>query len=72
LLTDVIMPGMNGMELALTLKAVRPNLKVLFASGYSDLEPAPNGFVDGAKLLHKPYSPDELSVKVREALAGRP
>jgi CheY-like chemotaxis protein len=71
LLTDVIMPGMNGRMLAEKLSALRPNLKVLFTSGYADQLIARRGVHDqGLNFIGKPYSPKELAKKIREILDG--
>jgi CheY-like chemotaxis protein len=70
LLTDVIMPGMNGKEVADQLAALRPGLKVLFMSGYSGEVIGHHGVLDaGVAYLPKPFTPDTLSAKVREMLA---
>src|SRR5205085_816220 len=70
LLTDVVMPGMNGRELSEHLKELHPSLKVLFVSGYSADVIAHRGVVDrGVAFLAKPFSPDELAGKVREVLS---
>jgi PAS domain S-box-containing protein len=69
LLTDVIMPGMNGKEVADQLAVLRPGLKVLFMSGYSGEVIAPHGVLDaGVAYISKPFTPDALSAKVREML----
>ncbi|HNX97305.1 MAG TPA: ATP-binding protein, partial [Candidatus Aminicenantes bacterium] len=69
LLTDVVMPGMNGLELAERIGAIRPGLKCLFMSGYTADMIARQGFVEGgARLITKPFSLRELAAKVREAL----
>ena len=69
LLTDVVMPGMNGRELSERLRELYSNLKVLFVSGYSADVIAHRGIVDrGVSFLSKPFSPVELAVKVREVL----
>ncbi|MBI2206611.1 MAG: GAF domain-containing protein [Candidatus Rokubacteria bacterium] len=69
LLTDIIMPGMNGGELAAALFDRRPNFRLLFASGYTDDVLAHRGLLRARiPLLHKPYSMDELLGKVREVL----
>jgi PAS domain S-box-containing protein len=64
LITDVIMPGMNGPVMAESLLEERPNMKVLYVSGYGDISPA-NGH---AHFLQKPFSNEELATKVRELL----
>jgi len=70
LLTDVVMPGMDGKDLSKRLKKVRPNLKVLFTSGYTADVIAHRGVVErGVPFLHKPFSPEELAVKIRDVLA---
>jgi PAS domain S-box-containing protein len=70
LLTDVIMPGMNGRELAATLTRRRPGLRVLYASGYTDnvLE-GQGALAPGVTLLDKPFTPADLAAKVRDVLA---
>lgn len=70
LLTDIVMPGgMNGTELADRARALRPALKVLFTSGYTDNTIDRHGRLDpGVNLLRKPYTRLELSTKVREVL----
>jgi CheY-like chemotaxis protein len=69
LLTDVILPGMNGRELARVLSDARPGLKVLYMSGYTDAAITQQGILDpGTAFLSKPFAPDALARKVREAL----
>ncbi|MBA3670548.1 MAG: response regulator, partial [Gemmatimonadaceae bacterium] len=69
LLTDVIMPGMNGRELAERLSLLRPGLPVLFASGYTDNVLADQGArALGVALLDKPFTPAALTSKVAEVL----
>jgi PAS domain S-box-containing protein len=71
LLTDVVMPELGGRELARRLKTVRPELKVLFMSGYADDAIVQQGVLEsGAAYLQKPFTPDALASKVREALDG--
>jgi signal transduction histidine kinase len=66
LLTDVIMPQMSGHELAEDLKARRPDLKVLYISGYTDDVIARHGILDTeTELLQKPFTPQSLGRKVR-------
>ena len=69
LISDVIMPGMNGPELAQNLRALRPDLRVLYVSGYTDSAIAREGELEpGTAFLHKPFTPDQLARKVREIL----
>lgn len=69
LLTDVILPGRSGRELADSIRAARPDLPVLFTSGYSDEALAKLGFF-GAKvdLLRKPFSLQDMAAKIRALL----
>lgn len=70
LVTDVMMPGMNGCQLAETLLAQRPSLRVLFMSGYAENVLVTNvGLVPGAAFLSKPFKPSVLVTKVRRVLA---
>ncbi len=69
LLTDIIMPGMNGRRVAEEVGFVRPDLKLLFMSGYTDDAIVHHGVVDaGIPFLQKPFTVDELAGKVREVL----
>ena len=71
LVTDVVMPGMNGRDLAKTLLSLYPRLKRLFMSGYTANVIAHRGVLDeGVYFIQKPFSIDELSTKVRESLDG--
>jgi PAS domain S-box-containing protein len=73
LLTDVIMPGMNGRELAQRISEIRPNVKVLYMSGYTENVIGTNGTLDvGVRLLQKPFSLRDLKSKVREVLDSTP
>ncbi|HEV3197266.1 MAG TPA: response regulator [Bryobacteraceae bacterium] len=68
-LTDVVMPGMHGPELADRLKALRPQMEILFTSGYGEPFMTRHGFVDlDASYLPKPFSPEALATRVREVL----
>ena len=69
--TDVVMPGMNGRDLAARLVAMRPGLKTLYTSGYTADIVAHRGIVDeGIQYLPKPYTIQTLAAKVREVLDG--
>ncbi len=69
LITDVIMPEMNGRDLANQLLALRPALKCLFMSGYTASVIARQGVLDeGVHFMQKPFSPRSLAAKVQEVL----
>lgn len=69
LLTDVVLPQMSGKELADRLKTFRPDIKVLYTSGYTDYAVVHQGILNsGTHFLQKPFSLKALSQKVREAL----
>ena len=69
LLTDVIMPGMNGKELEKKVREFQPQIRVLFMSGYTDDIIARQGVLnEGVQFVQKPATPSLLATKVREAL----
>ncbi len=71
LLTDVVMPGLNGRELALRFRQARPEARVLFMSGFASDVIAADGELSGdSELLMKPFTPDELLARVRSALSN--
>jgi PAS domain S-box-containing protein len=73
LLTDVIMPGMNGRELAQRIAEIRPNVKILYMSGYTENVIGHNGMLDaGIRLLQKPFNLRDLKSMVREVLDATP
>jgi two-component system cell cycle sensor histidine kinase/response regulator CckA len=68
LVTDMVMPGMNGRVLADKLLSIRPDLRVIFMSGYTDF--THSGLIDSELiLLPKPFTKDTLLSKLREVLA---
>jgi len=72
LLSDVIMPGMNGRELAARLAVIRPGVRTLFMSGYAEDVIATQGILEkGVKLITKPFTVEELAAKTREALDAK-
>jgi CheY-like chemotaxis protein len=69
LVTDVVMPGSSGLELAELLVKRRPHMAVLYMSGYSNDVAARNGLLKaGSAFLEKPFTPSVLRRKVREVL----
>lgn len=71
LLTDIVMPEMSGPELAAQIEALRPGIKTIFTSGYTDDAIARQGILDPAvAFIQKPYRPKALARKIREVMAG--
>lgn len=71
LVTDVVMPGMSGPELADRIHRDRPDLPVLYISGYpSDVPPGTEPLEESGRFLGKPFDPDELEAAVREILGS--
>lgn len=69
LITDVVLPKLSGPEIAYQLAKARPDVKVLFTSGYTDRAIVENGILEsGIPFLQKPFGPDSLARKVREVL----
>jgi CheY-like chemotaxis protein len=71
LLADVVMPRMGGRELAIKAQALVPHLKVLFMSGYGDVDDFQGEFPAGAEVISKPFAIEELTEKVQTALKSR-
>ena len=71
MLTDVVMPGMSGWDLAAQARGMQRDLKVLYMSGYTDNAIVHHGVLDkGIPFLQKPFTPDHLAGKVRDVLDG--
>jgi len=68
LLTDIVMPGMNGRELAEQMVAMRPSLKVLFMSGYTEDASLRAAMWRSTSLLQKPFGVADLEREVRQTL----
>ncbi len=71
LLTDVVMPGMNGPALADQVKKHRPDLQILYMSGYTGQAVGQGVLPEGSNFLAKPFTRDNLARKVREALGSQ-
>jgi signal transduction histidine kinase/CheY-like chemotaxis protein len=72
LLTDVVMPGMSGPKLAGEIARSRPDIIVLYMSGYVGNALSEHGLDDRAPLLHKPFTPEQLLQMVRDTLGAHP
>jgi DNA-binding response OmpR family regulator len=73
MLTDVVMPRMSGRELVEQIRPLRPEMRVLYVSGYSEEAIARQGqLTQGIELLPKPFTPGVLTAKIREILDRDP
>ena len=73
LLSDLVMPGLSGRELAARIRADRPELRILFMSGYADEAVNRNGTLEpGAAFLEKPFTAAALATKIRDTLDRPP
>lgn len=72
-LTDVMLPGMSGPEVAKQVRALHPSIRLLFMSGYTDTAIEPSGLLhEHGSFLGKPFTRTSLCEKVQEALEGQP
>lgn len=71
LLTDIMMPGMNGVELGMEVARRKPGIKVFYMSGYADQELVRQGLLEpGTTFLQKPFTPRQLAARIRAILDG--
>jgi signal transduction histidine kinase len=72
MITDVIMPGMNGPALAKQVRALRPETKILYMTGYSGEFVRSDMLIPGVSFIQKPFTPADLRRKIRKMLAEKP
>ena len=72
LITDVIMPGMNGPALAKQVRALRPEMKILYMTGYSGEFVRSDMLIPGVSFIQKPFTPADLRRKIRKMLSDKP
>jgi CheY-like chemotaxis protein len=72
LISDVGLPGLNGRQIAEIAREHRPELRVLFITGYAQNAAVRGGFLDrGMEMMTKPFAVDALATKIRQMLQGR-
>ena len=71
LLTDVVMPGMNGPALAKEVRLLCPGTKILYMTGYSGEFLRADMLIPGVSLIQKPFAPADLGRKISKMLAGK-
>ncbi len=69
MVSDIVMPGLGGLELAKRLVSIRPDMKVLYVSGYADHDTAKRVGDPSVAYLQKPFGPAELARKVAEMVS---
>ena len=72
LVTDVIMPGLNGPALAKQVRSLRPEIKILYMTGYSGEFVRSDMLIPGVSFIQKPFTPADLRRKIRKMLADKP
>jgi CheY-like chemotaxis protein len=72
MITDVIMPGMNGPALAKQVRALRPETKILYMTGYSGEFVRSDMLIPGVSFIQKPFTPADLRRKIRKMLTEKP
>jgi CheY-like chemotaxis protein len=72
LITDVIMPGMNGPDLAKQVRELRPQTKILYMTGYSGEFVRSDMLIPGVSFIQKPFTPADLRRKIRKMLSDKP
>lgn len=71
-ITDVVLPGLSGLDLGKEFEKIRPGTKVLYISGYTDAILAERGILpEGIHFMNKPFTPEQLLEKIREVLESR-
>jgi two-component SAPR family response regulator len=72
MITDLVMPHMGGRDLVERLTSVRPKMKILFMSGYTDRAVVHRELTPGTAFVQKPFTPETLARKVRTVLDQQP